>query len=57
MKQCHFYIIPFDGFNVGLKDDFNSTWLEFDSFEEAKAIAQHWDKWIIAELDKKENGL
>lgn len=45
----HFLIIPMDGWNLGLADDFAETFLEFDLFSEAQDVALHWDAWINGE--------
>lgn len=44
----HYYlqILNFDGYNVGFRDSFSTTWLEFDSYEEALRVAKHWEKWM-----------
>ena len=42
----NFLIIDFDGWNVGLKGSFPTTYLEFDSLADAKAIAILWDDFI-----------
>lgn len=39
-------MINFDGWNVGFRDSFASTWLEFNNFDEANRIALHWEKWM-----------
>jgi hypothetical protein len=31
---------------VGVANDFVNTWLEFDSFEEAQKIVEHWNWWV-----------
>lgn len=40
-----FLIVNFDGYNVGVEGSFNSTWLCFDTFEEAYTIMEHWLEW------------
>ena len=42
----HFIIIEFDGWNVGLIENFSSTYLVFDSFNMAMRVAKSWDRWI-----------
>lgn len=44
--EANFTIIDNDGWNIGLKSAFNETWLEFESFDDAEAIALWWDFWI-----------
>ena len=44
-----FNIIDNDGFNVGLNDYFAETYLEFDDFEYAVRIVNHWEKWAMYE--------
>jgi len=45
-REEYMLIINFDGWNVGTKKEFNETWLEFDSKEDAMDIARHWQNWI-----------
>ena len=45
----YFLLINFDGFNLGLKSDFNETYIELDDFIEAALIADHWSRWIEGE--------
>ena len=41
-----FLIIDFDGINVGVRDSWNQTYLEFSDMQEAQEIAFHWLGWI-----------
>ncbi len=41
-----FLIINFDGFDVGVREDFADTRLNFDDFYDAFYIALHWSNWI-----------
>lgn len=41
-----FLIINFDGYNVGLADDYNETWLEFDTKSDAYEVAAWYTAWI-----------
>lgn len=42
----YFTVINFDGWNVGFRDVWNATWLEFDSAEEACDVIDHWVEWM-----------
>lgn len=51
MSEPLFVIVDFDGYNVALRDaSFAQTHMEFESFEDALAVAEHWEKWIKEEL-------
>lgn len=41
-----FYIIDFDGYNLGFVDDFSGTCLEFDSLTDAYEVASWYCAWI-----------
>jgi len=41
-----FIMIDYDGINVGWRGDCSTTWLEFDSEEDALAVIQAWNKFI-----------
>jgi hypothetical protein len=40
-----FYIIPFDGFNVGCAACFSETFMTFETLKEAQRVVAHWNKW------------
>lgn len=44
--MSEFLIIDHDGLNVGLKDFFNETYLEFDNIQDAIDVVDHWDQWL-----------
>lgn len=44
--QKNFLIIDYDGWNIGVRDFFNETRLEFPTAEEAFEVARWWDAWI-----------
>jgi len=46
----NFTVVDFDGWNVGLKESFNQTFLCFESYADAQAIAIAWDDFINAGL-------
>ena len=39
-------MLHFDGWNVGCEDSFASTFLEFDSYDDAMEIYHIWNDWI-----------
>jgi hypothetical protein len=45
-----FYIVDMDGFNVFLKGPgCRMTYLEFQSFEDALNVVEHWSRWLEGE--------
>lgn len=43
--NIEFIIINIDGYNVGIKGHFCTTWLNFETHRLAARVASHWDKW------------
>jgi hypothetical protein len=39
-------LINYDGFCLGHKEDFADTFLDFEEFDEAVAVAKWWQAWI-----------
>lgn len=44
-----FNIIDMDGWNVGAMDAFAETFLEFETFELAQKVVEHWNNWVEEE--------
>ncbi len=46
MRGKLFIVVDMDGFNVGLRDAFCETFLEFETLQLALEIEIHWAQWV-----------
>lgn len=47
--KSFFLIIDFDGINLGIRDCWSETWLEFNE-QDALEIRKHWLDWIKGDV-------
>lgn len=47
--KSFFLIVDFDGINLGIRDNWSETWLEFNNESDAFEIRKHWLSWILGE--------